>query len=283
MAYQYSGSKSANFAGMTAREQHEQYFEDRGNLQSVRMIFFEQSISQLIVWKHTDHDIILLGDFNKNVYSGRIAQCLLQPDLMFSEQCLQCTGIHTLPTFRDGIIPINANVWMHTLYPTMVALVITGVLYSTSHSHLLLVPNFQILSAALLEIYIASQPIWSKPIIWSLIYFVIATRCTKGFTLFILTSTPSPTTTFYTLWIIGTVNLFSLSFTLRPTAQNSSSAISSGAPKLVSGYHVDGYWHKSKYTSWDLAPPILATLSGIFYAHIYFNLEVSPTAMSWSR
>ncbi len=27
---------------------------------------------------------------------------------MFSEQCLQCTGIHILPTFRDGIIPINA-------------------------------------------------------------------------------------------------------------------------------------------------------------------------------
>ncbi len=27
---------------------------------------------------------------------------------MFSEQCLQCTGVHIPPTFRDGIIPINA-------------------------------------------------------------------------------------------------------------------------------------------------------------------------------
>ena len=90
------------------RDQHEQYFEARGDLRSARMIFFEQLISQLIVWKHTNHDIILLGDFNKNVYSGRIAQRLSQPDLMFSEQCLQCTGIHIPPPFRNGIIPIDA-------------------------------------------------------------------------------------------------------------------------------------------------------------------------------
>ncbi len=108
MAYQPSGSKSANSAGTTVREQHEQYFEARGNLRSARTIFFEQLVSQLIVWKHTNHDIILLGDFNKNVYSGHIAQRLSQPDLMFSEQCLQYTGIHIPPTFRDGIIPINA-------------------------------------------------------------------------------------------------------------------------------------------------------------------------------
>jgi hypothetical protein len=108
MAYQPSGSKSANSAGTTVREQHEQYFEARGDLRLAQMIFFEQLISHLIVWKHTDHNIILLGDFNKNVYSGCIAQCLSRPDLMFSEQCLQCTGIHIPPTSRDGIIPINA-------------------------------------------------------------------------------------------------------------------------------------------------------------------------------
>jgi hypothetical protein len=32
MAYQPSGSKSANSAGTTVREQHEQYFKARGNL-----------------------------------------------------------------------------------------------------------------------------------------------------------------------------------------------------------------------------------------------------------
>ncbi len=44
----------------------------------------------------------------KNVYSGRISQCLSQPDLMMSKQCLQCTGIHIPPTFRDSTISINA-------------------------------------------------------------------------------------------------------------------------------------------------------------------------------
>ncbi len=72
-------------------------------------MFFEQLIAQLIVSKHTDSNIVLLGDFNENVYSGRISKCLSQLDLMFSEQCLQCTGFHIPPTFRDGTIPIYAT------------------------------------------------------------------------------------------------------------------------------------------------------------------------------
>jgi hypothetical protein len=108
MAYQPSGSKSTNSAGMTIREQHEWYFEARGNLQPARTIFYEQLIAQLIVWKHTDLDIILLGDFNENVYTGRIAQCLALPDLMLSKQCLQCMGMHVPPTFRDGTVPTDA-------------------------------------------------------------------------------------------------------------------------------------------------------------------------------
>jgi hypothetical protein len=65
-------------------------------------------IAQLIVWKHTDLDIILLGDFNENIYTGRIAKRLALPDLMLSKQCLQCTGMHVPPTFRDGPVPIDA-------------------------------------------------------------------------------------------------------------------------------------------------------------------------------
>ena len=110
MAYQPSGSKSksTNSAGTTVREQHKRYFETRGNLRSARTIFFEQLIAQLIVWKHINSNIVLLGDFNENVYSGCISKRLSQPDLMFSKKCLQCTGIHIPPTFRDGTIPIDA-------------------------------------------------------------------------------------------------------------------------------------------------------------------------------
>ncbi len=108
MAYQPSGSSSSNSAGTMVREQHERYFKARGNLRSTKAIFFEQLIAQLVVWKGTDEDIILLGDFNENVYTGRIAKRLEQAYLNFSKQCLGCTGRHILPTFRDGIMPINA-------------------------------------------------------------------------------------------------------------------------------------------------------------------------------
>jgi hypothetical protein len=108
MAYQPSGSSSSNSAGTTVREQHEQYFEAQGDLRSTKAIFFEQLIAQLVVWKTTDADIILLGDFNKNVYTGRIAKRIVQADLNFSEQCLGCTGLHIPPTFRDRSMPINA-------------------------------------------------------------------------------------------------------------------------------------------------------------------------------
>ena len=55
-----------------------------------------------------DSDIILFGDFNENVYSGCIAKRLFLPNLLFTKQCLQCTGLHIPSTFRDGTIPIDA-------------------------------------------------------------------------------------------------------------------------------------------------------------------------------
>ncbi len=82
MAYQPSGSKSSVSAGATVRDQYEQYFEAWEDLLLARTIFFKQLIAQLIIWKQTDSDIIyhLLGDFNENVYSGRIAKWLSLPD-----------------------------------------------------------------------------------------------------------------------------------------------------------------------------------------------------------
>jgi hypothetical protein len=108
MAYQPSGSKSSTSGGTTVREQHEQYFEAWGDLRPARTIFFKQLIAQFVIWKQTNSDIILLGDFNENVYSGRIAKRLSLPDLLFTKQCLQCTGVHIPPTFRDGTVPIDA-------------------------------------------------------------------------------------------------------------------------------------------------------------------------------
>ncbi len=48
-------------------------------------MFYEQLVSQLISCKAIDNDIVLLGDFNKNVYSGRLARPLAQDDLNLTE------------------------------------------------------------------------------------------------------------------------------------------------------------------------------------------------------
>ena len=85
MAYQPSGSKSTYSARTTIREQHKRYFEARRDLQPACTICYEQLIAQLIVWKHTDLDIILLCDFNENVYTGKISKHLALPNLMLSK------------------------------------------------------------------------------------------------------------------------------------------------------------------------------------------------------
>jgi hypothetical protein len=108
MIYQPSGTSTTNSASTTMREQHEQYFEARGDIRPARIIFFDQLIAQLVVWKTTNSDIILLGDFNKNVYTGCIAKQLAQPDLNFNKQCHQYTGVYIPPMFREGTIPIDA-------------------------------------------------------------------------------------------------------------------------------------------------------------------------------
>jgi hypothetical protein len=108
MPYQPSGLTSSASAGTRVREQHEQYFEAWGNLRPARTIFFTQLNAQLVIWKQTDSDIILLGNFNENIYSGRNAKRLSLPDLLLTKQCLQCTGLHISPTFRDGTVPIDA-------------------------------------------------------------------------------------------------------------------------------------------------------------------------------
>ena len=77
-------------------------------MRSSRSTFFDQLIAQLVGWKNSDANIILLGDFNENVYTVPIAKHLALPDLNFNERCLKCTSVHIPPTFRDGVIPINA-------------------------------------------------------------------------------------------------------------------------------------------------------------------------------
>ncbi len=72
MAYQ--PSNSGRSAGTTVKDQQAWYFQSLGDARSPRTIFYEQLVLQLALWKSSDNDIILLGDFNEHVYNGRLAQ-----------------------------------------------------------------------------------------------------------------------------------------------------------------------------------------------------------------
>ncbi len=114
----YQPYNSGWSAGTTVKDQQSQYFRALGDAQSPRTIFFEQLISQLLVWKKIVNDIVLLGNFNKNVYLGRLSCCLSQDDLKLSEICHKHTGVMIPPTFCTGSAPINVFFcnpwhWMH--------------------------------------------------------------------------------------------------------------------------------------------------------------------------
>jgi hypothetical protein len=109
MAYQPSGSRMSNSAGTTVREQHEQYFEAIVATCNQHAQYFMSNWSPSSSSENIPiSDIILLGNFNENSYSGCIAKCLSLPDLTLTKQCLQCTGMHIPPTFSDGTAPIDA-------------------------------------------------------------------------------------------------------------------------------------------------------------------------------
>jgi hypothetical protein len=73
----YQPCNSGRFAGTAVKDQQSQYFQSLGDARSPRKIFYKQMITQLLPWKTMDQDIVLLGDFNKNVYTGRIVRCFI--------------------------------------------------------------------------------------------------------------------------------------------------------------------------------------------------------------
>jgi hypothetical protein len=98
MAYQPSNPGSSS-AGTTVKDQHSRYFCALGNARSLCTIFFKQLVSQLIICKSVDNNIVLMGDFNENIYTGCLAHQLSQDDPNLTESCHQHTGVPTPPTF----------------------------------------------------------------------------------------------------------------------------------------------------------------------------------------
>ncbi len=52
--------------------------------------------------------MLLFGDFNKDVYSGTLAEPLAGEELRMAELCCRMTGTQLPPTHTHGWSPINA-------------------------------------------------------------------------------------------------------------------------------------------------------------------------------
>jgi hypothetical protein len=96
VAYQTCSPKNGRTMGETVWDQHLRYFESRGESRDPRSMFHHDHISLLRQWNGAGDEIMLLGDFNKNIYLGPRAHSLLSGQL----------GRRCLPLIPKGAIPL---------------------------------------------------------------------------------------------------------------------------------------------------------------------------------
>jgi hypothetical protein len=92
VAYQPCSPKNRRTMGETVWDQHLCYFESRRESWDPRSMFHHNLISPLRQWKVARDEIMLLGDFNENVYSRPIACSLSSEELRMGKTCQQTTG-----------------------------------------------------------------------------------------------------------------------------------------------------------------------------------------------
>ncbi len=71
-------------------------------------MFKSDLLSLLRQWKAAGDEILLMGDFNKNVYTGNLVIALAGDEFQMSEMCSWTTGILLPPTHTRGSTQIDA-------------------------------------------------------------------------------------------------------------------------------------------------------------------------------
>ena len=70
----YQPSKPGNLTmGQAVCDQHTRYFESCGEVRHPRQMFQADLLRLIRSWKTAGDEIILMGDFNENVYKGNLA------------------------------------------------------------------------------------------------------------------------------------------------------------------------------------------------------------------
>jgi hypothetical protein len=89
-------------------DQHTRYFESRGEVRHPRQMFQADLLHLIRSWKTAGDEIILMGDFNENIYEGNLARNLLHEDIRMSELCQHTTGSRLPNTHIHGSVPVDA-------------------------------------------------------------------------------------------------------------------------------------------------------------------------------
>ncbi len=106
--YQPCGQRGRRTRGEVVWDQHSWYFEARGEIRDPQAMFKSDLLSLLRRWKASRDEILMMGNFNENVYSGAILTALAREDLRMTEICYWTTGKHLLSTHSCGSTPIDA-------------------------------------------------------------------------------------------------------------------------------------------------------------------------------
>ncbi len=92
------------------------------HVEKYRTHFQADLISLLRQWKAAGVEILLMGDFNENVYMGPFSLTLLADDLRMTELCQWITGGRLPATHTRGSTPIDAVYATAGIHGTSVAL-----------------------------------------------------------------------------------------------------------------------------------------------------------------
>jgi hypothetical protein len=85
-AYQPSNPGKKTW-GETVWDQQRRYFESRGEVRNPRLMFKADLLGLLRRWKVAGDKVLLVGDFNKNVYSSNLAAQLAGNNLRMTKMC----------------------------------------------------------------------------------------------------------------------------------------------------------------------------------------------------
>ena len=100
------GRRNQRHRNYTVYSQRQRYLRGRGCFTDPCKYFIQQLVKQLLLWKKKGDNIILVGDFNEDVYRDGLATRLQEEDLQMSCQFQRINGEHLPNSHESGRKPL---------------------------------------------------------------------------------------------------------------------------------------------------------------------------------